>query len=108
MTDEIKLLPCPFCGREAKMLQPVEGLGMQWNAYCTGADDPDSQPDCGIVQFGLCGQSQSEVAALWNRRWVNPAIRDFLEKFRDYQPDNKKSNRALRIAYSKVHHFLTP
>lgn len=36
------------------------------------------------------------------------AIQDFITKFRDYQPDNQKSLRALRLAYSKVHHLARP
>lgn len=59
------------------MIQPVEGLGQQWNAYCTGSDDLD-HPECGVVQYGLHGQTEAQVADLWNRRfggWVPWKIR---------------------------------
>ncbi len=98
------LRACPFCGRPGAMIQLGDGIGATFNAYCTGSEDMENA-DCGVVQYGLSGQTQEHVAALWNRRAPEPVIVDFLRKFRDYQPDNKKSTRALRIAWSKISHL---
>ncbi len=86
------LLPCPFCGRPGAMIQPVEGLGHAWNAYCTGADDV-LNPDCGVVQYGLSGQTQEHVAGLWNRRAVSVDASELLPWLRDQLA---KAEKALR------------
>ncbi len=64
---------------------------------------------CGIstcVSFPLMDEVKTSLAEAWNRRSVDPVIQDFMEKFRDHQPDNQKSNRALRIAYAKAQQLL--
>lgn len=49
------------------MIQPIAGKNRAWNAYCTGGDyGVDSQ--CGVVIYGLDGQTKAYVAELWNTR----------------------------------------
>lgn len=55
MTDE--LLPCPFCGREAVIMQHEKG---EWYTYCADLNV------CGTE--GWWCKTREEAAGLWNRR----------------------------------------
>ena len=66
MSDKPTLLPCPFCGGEAKLVD-----------YGNGYDDPEAGPafefwiaECNECDFCLCGQDGEKHVAVnkWNRR----------------------------------------
>jgi len=56
MTDTLKLLPCPFCGQEAKMAGGPR-LAPEWWARC---------PNCKAGTEGF--SSLERASAAWNRR----------------------------------------
>jgi len=65
------LLPCPFCGRRARMIQPIAGKGQPWNAYCVSGMEGSSNMGCGIVLYGNSGESKESLRARWNQRAGN-------------------------------------
>jgi len=53
-----ELKPCPFCGREAEIVEAEKIAGFQlYQGYCFG---------CGARSVPMT--SQEEVAEVWNRR----------------------------------------
>lgn len=98
MSNIPTLRPCPHCGGAAKMKTTRSK-----NVWV----------ECDICQAFLLvvfrgEDGEQRATESWNRRAVDPLVADFIAKFRDLQQDNKKSVRALRIAYSKIHHLAKP
>lgn len=65
MTEEIQLLPCPFCGGEAELIQdfnhPSRPAAIAWQVDCV---------ECWIET--LYHNTPEEAAAFWNTRHVPP------------------------------------
>ncbi len=67
--SNLKLLPCPFCGERGGLIQPIQGPNRVWNAYCTNKRE---QGKCGVVIYGLGGDTKQSVADRWNTRITKP------------------------------------
>ena len=63
MTD-IKLKPCPFCGREPEMVELPNNYSNEYFVRCT-------TDDC--VEQVMLYLSKEEAAEKWNRRFTNEA-----------------------------------
>lgn len=57
----IKLRPCPFCGREAKIIKRFEGSDVrtQYQAACVNGK-------CDVMPFTALHDTQGEAAYFWN------------------------------------------
>lgn len=64
--DSIVLLPCPFCGGDAEILEssykPNSNTIYEYKAYCIQCN----------AEIVACSGSKSEAAADWNRRDGDP------------------------------------
>ena len=87
---ETKLLPCPFCGGEARVYQhPFLGT---WSAYCTNNND------CGASIRD--GNTKEDVIKAWNRR-VPPTEEQIVE----YIEETMAENREMLKKMKKKHGF---
>ena len=71
MIEEIKLKPCPFCGREAEFVsfKPNNNSSRRiWYVQCPWTD-------CEVSIETFDTDTPQEAAELWNRR-VNEAVND--------------------------------
>lgn len=62
-----KLLPCPFCGRDAKM---QKGESREWySAYCPQYDEYEQETDCiASPESHECYDTEIEAIRAWNTR----------------------------------------
>ena len=72
--SEVKLLPCPFCGGNAKIRGGWQVLGMApwWLVACIG--------DCQVK--GPYASSQEAAASVWNQRY-NTNVTTTITKIED-------------------------
>ena len=61
MSDETTLLPCPFCGGEAKLFKGILGF---WHVMCKDRDG------CGVVPITNGADTETEAIEAWNTRAV--------------------------------------
>lgn len=65
MANEIKLKPCPFCGREAKMQPELYGL----NGYRIGCEPRATQYTCpGSIACSAYYWNEEMAITSWNTR----------------------------------------
>ena len=98
--SEIKLLPCPFCGGEAKLMSFIEETG---DAICINYED-ELEMDCSFVHCYNCDMDfiphteiAREVLKAWNTRKPMQEIVERL-KNKEYECDNflrKNIDKAL-------------
>lgn len=105
MTEEIQLLPCPFCGGEAELIQdfnhPSRPAAIAWQVDCV---------ECWIET--LYHNTPEEAAAFWNTRHVTPfapvdpieAFAQLKEKFGDSfdEPAQPSSYTAIAGGHTSV------
>lgn len=75
MSDDLALLPCPFCDSKAIYNTTSSMIGDLYAARC-------SQPDCAGAK-GVYKDSQEAACAAWNRRaapWTPPATVDLPDR----------------------------
>jgi len=58
-----ELLPCPFCGGEARYEEVPSALGVAWSVGCCA-----DETDCAGYQLMTSWATQRDAAAAWNRR----------------------------------------
>lgn len=69
MIEEIKLKPCPFCGREAEIVSSkLNSGGRVWYVQCPWTD-------CEVSTETFDRDTPQEAAELWNCR-ANEAVND--------------------------------
>lgn len=66
--EQITLLPCPFCGKAAKV---------EWFAFGTLCEVDCSDRDCGAE--GPCKATEAEAQTAWNTRSERDALRETLK-----------------------------
>ncbi len=88
---EIKLLPCPFCGGEAKTGYAICDYN-RWGVYCV---------DCGAVvevDDGLEADTEENAIKRWNTRKPMQEICERLElEARLYSLNNRECEFAIRL-----------
>lgn len=85
-----ELLPCPFCGGEAKLFhntQAEDARNWWWIAYCVNEDN------CGAGIGG--GASEAAAITQWNRRDTNAILSAFYSRVCDRAEAN---NETLKVA----------
>lgn len=68
MSNEIKLLPCPFCGREAQIRYTQNDWGDQYIVECI---------NCGCEYYG---DTEKDIIKQWNTRKPIDRIVEQLQK----------------------------
>ncbi|QXZ71844.1 Lar family restriction alleviation protein [Agrobacterium sp. S7/73] len=63
----ISLLPCPFCGGEATVQPWHGGRPTKKLIRCSNGDHYDEDGGCSVGP-SVCGETEEEAAAAWNRR----------------------------------------
>lgn len=58
MTDETTLKPCPFCGGEVEIYNPMPGYASGYGTYCKGCDS-----------YFTHGDDEQESIEAWNTRY---------------------------------------
>ncbi|UXS52566.1 hypothetical protein FY148_07855 [Agrobacterium tumefaciens] len=66
----IHLLPCPFCGGEATVQPWHGGRPTKKLIRCSNGDYYDEDGGCSVGP-SVCGETEEEAAAAWNRRAAN-------------------------------------
>lgn len=86
--SEIKLLPCPFCNSEVKMMDIGEGEHDHY--YMIQCQNPNCD---GATCYGE--NSKEEVAKRWNTRKSMERIVERLEEERKYSYENFKGEERI-------------
>ena len=72
--SDITLLPCPFCGGEAKLEEVSEHGSVRWSVGCNETDADPDESAFAVLCYGYQSlttfATQREAAAAWNRRAI--------------------------------------
>lgn len=66
----IRLLPCPFCGGEPTIRPWHGGRPTKKTIFCSNGHYYDEDGGCSVGP-SVCGETEEEAAAAWNRRTAN-------------------------------------
>lgn len=66
-TDDIRLLPCPFCGSPAQRSRGGNGESTRFGTGC-------SRSRCPAELFALAYTTQAQADAEWNTRVTDEAV----------------------------------
>lgn len=67
MSEEMKLLPCPFCGGEARMLKKLWPPSDEVSYYVVCEHFGDSDEECPMGHSGLWDDEDIAIK-VWNKR----------------------------------------
>jgi len=67
--DKIELLPCPFCGRKAELMECNGGwiVSCYYNDHLNALDD--NEPVC-VVNCETILTLKNIAITIWNNRWI--------------------------------------
>ncbi|WP_158247940.1 Lar family restriction alleviation protein [Paracoccus sp. SY] len=113
MSDEPKLLPCPFCGGEAS----AEGY-QRWTKPCPDMTWSNGEPvteayfcncpSCGVANTvsDVGHQTRADAIAAWNRRVPAPAVPDdvagLVAELRSANPDEHCNDSKCKDAAATI------
>ena len=80
MASDIKLKPCPFCGRDVKWQRNDIGYFIK----CCNFDECLITPESVYAEAKGFWRTKEEVAAAWNKRVVDERVQSIFSRVHDF------------------------